>query len=202
MWEQIQASTDQLVYFVIGAAATTLFLIRMGLMMAGIGGDHGGDFHTEVAGDTDFAGHGHADGTGSTDTFQLFSLLSVMAFFMGAGWAGLAARLSWGLGPVASAGAAVGFGVACMALAAWLVTGMRRLESIPRMDLAACVGGTAQVYLAIPARGQGQGQVRVNVQGRSRIVAASSNGPALAAFTSVKVLSVQQDNSLVVEPQP
>ena len=52
------------------------------------------------------------------------------------------------------------------------------------------------------ARGPGQGQVRVNVQGRSRIVAASSNGPALAAFPSVKVLSVQQDNSLVVEPQP
>jgi len=202
MWETIQASTDQLVYFVIGAAATTLFLIRIGLMMAGIGdADHGGDFGTHIPGDADF-GDGHADHTTSGHTFQVFSLLSIMAFFMGAGWAGLAARLSWGWSPGASAGAAVAFGAGCMFLAAWLIRSMRRLESVPVMDLRACIGTTAQVYLNIPAHGQGQGQVRVNVQGRSRIVAASSSAGALAAFTPVKVLSVEPDNSLVVEAQP
>ncbi len=202
MWETIQASTDQLVYFVIGASATTLFLIRIGLMMAGIGdADHGGDFGTDVPGDSDF-GHGHADHTTSGHTFQVFSLLSILAFFMGSGWAGLAARLSWGWSPGGSAGAAVAFGTCCMFLAAWLIRSMRRLESMPVMDLRACVGTVAQVYLNIPARGQGQGQVRVNVQGRSRIVPASSTGNALAAFTAVKVLSVQPDNSLVVEAQP
>jgi hypothetical protein len=202
MWETIQASTDQLVYFVLGAAATTLFLIRIGLMMAGIGdADHGGDFGTDIPGDSDF-GHGHADHTTSSHTFQVFSLLSILAFFMGAGWAGLAARLSWDWSPGASAGAAVVFGVTCMFLAAWLIRSMRRLEAAPVMDLRACIGSVAQVYLNIPARGQGQGQVRVNVQGRSRIVAASSAAGALAAFTSVKVLSVQPDNSLVVEAQP
>jgi len=199
MWEQIQSSADQLVYFVVGAAATALFLIRMGLMMAGIGdADHGGDFGTDVSGDADFAGHdaGHVD---SGATFQIFSLLSMLAFFMGAGWAGLAARLTWGWGAGPSAAAAVGFGILCMLLAAWLIKSMRRLEAAPRMNLAACVGSTAQVYLPIPARGQGQGQVRINIQGRSRIVAASTQGEALSAFTAVKVLSVQSDNSLLVE---
>lgn len=198
MWEQIQASTDQLVYFILGAAATTLFLIRMGLMMAGIGdADHGGDFDTSVAGDTDFAHDAAHPASGGA--FQLFSLLSVLAFFMGAGWAGLAARLTWGWGTGASAGAAVGFGAACMLLSAWLIGSMRKLEAAPHMDLNACVGSIAQVYLPIPAKGAGQGQVRVNVQGRSRIVAAASNGAALPAFASVKVLSVQSDNSLLVE---
>ncbi len=202
MWEQIQASTDQLVYFTVGAAATTLFLIRIGLMMAGVGDADHGDFGTDVPGDTDFSGHGHADHTTSGHTFQVFSLLSILAFFMGAGWAGLAARMSWGWSAGASSGAAALFGGACMFLAAWLIRSMRRLEARPVMDLRACVGTIAQVYLNIPARGQGQGQVRVNVQGRSRIVAASSTGAALAAFTAVKVLTVQPDNSLVVEAQP
>jgi hypothetical protein len=202
MWDQIQSSTDQLVYFALGAGATALFVIRMLLMM--VGADHAtdGDFDTAVHGDADFAAHGHADHGSASHSFQLFSLLTVLAFFMGAGWAGLAARLTWGFGGAASAAAACGFGLACMLLAAWLVRGMRRLESMPRLDLGSCVGTTAQVYLLIPARGKGRGQVRLNVQGASRIVAASSNGGELPAFTSVRVVSVQPDSSVVVEAQP
>lgn len=202
MWEQIQSSTDQLVYFSLGAAATALFVLRMALMM--MGADHAGDgdFDTAAHGDSDFSSHGHADHTSAGQAFQMLSLLTVLAFFMGAGWAGLAARLTWGLGGTASAGVAAGFGLGCMLLAGWLMRGMRRLESMPRLDLGACVGSTAQVYLPIPARGQGQGQVRVTVQGASRIIAASSGGAALPAFTSVRIVSVQTDGSLVVEPQP
>ena len=202
MWEQISSSTDQFVYFVLGVTATALFLVRIVLLMVGVDHAHGGDFDTAVHGDSNFPSHGHHEGSASSQTFQMFTLLTVLAFFMGAGWAGLAARLTWQWSGPASAGASIGFGVACMVLAAWLMRGMKRLESVPRLDLNTCVGTTAQVYLPIPARGAGMGQVRVNVQGASRIVSASSNGGELPAFSSVKVVSVQSDNSLVVQALP
>lgn len=202
MWEQIQSSSDQLVYFVLGVTATALFVIRIVLLMIGVDHGHGGDFDTAVHGDANFPSHGHHEGSASSQTFQMFTLLTVLAFFMGAGWAGLAARLTWGWGGAGSAAAAVGFGVLCMLLAAWLMRSMRRLESLPRLDLRACIGTTAQVYLPIPAHGKGQGQVRVSVQGASRILPASSNGAELAAFSSVKVVAVQPDDSLLVEALP
>ncbi|MGQ0551691.1 MAG: hypothetical protein ACT4PU_00555 [Planctomycetota bacterium] len=205
MWETIGQSTDATVYFVMAAAATLLFLARLAMAMFGGGGDHGGDFDVHV--DTGAGGADHAAGAqdsqhaDSTAAFQLFSMLSLLAFFMGAGWMGLACRIDWQLGSLPSLAAAVGFGGLCMVLAAVLARSMRSLNSEPFSDLRLCVGSMAQVYLAIPARGQGRGKVRVSVQGRSRIVPAGSSGPSIAAFSSVKVLSVESDNSIVVEPQ-
>jgi hypothetical protein len=204
MWDLFNKSADVSIYAGMAISATLLFLLRLVLSMIGgdAGGDHGGDFSIDVHGDGighDAAGDGHHDSTGA---FKLLSVLSVLAFFMGAGWMGLACRLDWQLGTGASLAAAMGFGFACMLLAALLMRSMRSLNSEPHVDLRRCIGGVAQVYLAIPPRGAGRGQVRVSVDGQSRIVPAGSSGPAIAAFQSVKVLAVESDDSIVVEPKP
>ena len=77
---------DTAVYLIIAVAGTLLFLIRLAFTYFGGGG---GDF--EVDGDFDTDG-----------AFTFFSVLSILAFFMGAGWMGLACRLDWGLGRLPS----------------------------------------------------------------------------------------------------
>jgi len=196
VWEQIQSSNDTLVYFALASLATLLFLGKLLLVLLGAdGGGQDGDFDVLVLGED-----GGSTGTDpSASTFALFSVLSVLAFFMGAGWMGLAARMTWQLSPAASAGAAMGFGTACMLLSAVLMSRVHALNREMPENLATCVGQTAQVYLTIPAAGKGRGQVRVVVSGRSRVVPAESSGPELPAFASVTVISVRGDGCVLVQ---
>jgi hypothetical protein len=202
MWDLINTSADATIYFGMAVGATLLFLLRLVLSMIGgdAGGDHAGDFevHADAPGGVEHSADAHHD---TTSAFKLLSTLSILAFIMGAGWMGLACRVDWRLGSSASLAAALGFGFVCMLLAALLMRSMSKLNSEPTYDLRHCIGSAAQVYLPIPPRGAGRGQVRVSVDGRSRIVSAGSVGPAIPAFRSVKVLAVDADDSIVVEPQ-
>ena len=133
---------DTVVYLVMAVAGTALFLIRLGFTYFGGGG---GDF--EVDGDFD------------TDaSFSFLSVLSILAFFMGAGWMGLACRLDWNLGRLASSLIAAGFGFTMMLGASALSYWARRLDQTIEYDLRTAVGRTGRVYLTIPEKGQGHGQ--------------------------------------------
>lgn len=179
---------DVVAYVIMALAGTALFLIRLGL--AAIGGD-AGDADLEVSdlgGDSDAA-------------FSFFSALSILAFFMGAGWMGLACRLDWGVGQVGSALAATGFGAVAMGVSSGLMMFTRRLNSEATVDLKTAIGRTARVYLPIPAQGQGHGQVEVTVSGARKIVRAASNGEALPSFADAVVVEVQDDDCLIVAPK-
>jgi hypothetical protein len=175
---------DTAVYLIIAVAGTLLFLIRLAFTYFGSGG---GDF--EVDGDFDTDG-----------AFTFFSVLSILAFFMGAGWMGLACRLDWGLGRLPSSLIAAGFGFVMMLAASGLSVLARRLNLTITYDLGTAVGRTARVYLTIPAKGQGKGQVEVTVSGRKKVVNAVSAGPRLEAFTDVKIVEARDDETLVAGP--
>lgn len=187
--------TDASVYFAMGLVSTIVFLIRMVMMMfIGVDSDYdvaGGDF------DGDVGGH-HVDSTGS---FQVFSMLSITAFFMGAGWMGYACRAEWDLHSVPSAILAALFGGAMMMLASTALYQMRKLNESGGYVAKHCIGATATVYLTIPPKGQGNGQVTVTVDGRRKTMNARSTGDGIAAFTSVTVIDVDDDETLVVEPR-
>jgi hypothetical protein len=185
MPEFLDKFTDATIYFIIACVATLVFLIRLVMAMFGQDGGDGSDVDAP-----------HSDSTG---VFKLFSLLSIMAFFMGAGWMGLAARVDWELSGPLSALLAVGFGFAMMLLASGLAYMTRRLSSTPRFDLSTCIGSTAQVYLTIPDRTAGQGQVQLTVQGRRRVVRAVSTGGPIPAFAPVKVVGLESESVLIVE---
>ena len=85
--------SDATLYFSMAAIGTLLFSIRI-LMMLFFGFDDGGDFDVDADLDGGFEGH--------FGDFSLFSMVSILAFMMGAGWLGLACRLEWGVGPVMS----------------------------------------------------------------------------------------------------
>jgi len=183
--ELVRLGGDVVTYSIMALVGTSLFLLRLAFGLFG-----GGDF--DVDGDVD---------AGATDaSFTLFSLLSVMAFIMGTGWMGLACRLDWSLGRPLSAVISIGFGTTMMLLASGMMHVARKLNRDVTYDVKSAVGRTARVYMAIPAKGDGQGQVQVSVSGRLMTRPAVSNGPALAAFASVKVVDVRDDEILVVEP--
>jgi len=187
--ELVRLGGDVVTYSFMALVGTSLFLLRLAFGLFG-----GGDVDIDAGMDGDLH-------VGATDaSFTLFSLLSVMAFIMGTGWMGLACRLDWGLGRPLSAVIAVGFGAVMMALASSMMHMARKLNRNVTYDVKTAVGRTARVYMAIPAKGEGQGQVQVSVSGRLMTRPAVSNGPALAAFASVKVVDVRDDEMLVVEP--
>lgn len=174
---------DAVVYVVMAFVGTALFLIRLGF--AYFGGD-GGDLDVDA----------DVDG----DAFSFLSVLSILGFFMGAGWMGLACRLDWGLGRLTSSLIAAGFGFAMMMAASAMSYYARRLDQTIEYDVKTAVGRTARVYLTIPEKGQGHGQVEVTVSGRKKIIRAVSNGPRLEAFSDVTIVAARDDETLVAGP--
>jgi hypothetical protein len=184
-WPALMAlGYDAVVYLVMALVGTLLFLIRLGFTYFG---GNGGDFDV----DADF------DGDAS---FAFLSVLSILGFFMGAGWMGLACRLDWGLGRFASSLIAAGFGFAMMMAASGMSYYARRLNQTIEYDLRTAIGRIGRVYLTIPEKGQGHGQVEVSVSGRKKVVRAVSAGPRFEAFSDVKIVDARDDETLVAGP--
>jgi len=173
--------------------ATTFFMLRR-LLALFFGAD------TDV--DT-----GHLHDAGSDTSFGFFSLLSILAFFMGSGWMGQTCRVDWEVGGLASAAAATAFAFSfafsfafdMMMLASGLMFTARKLDRTIEYDLKTAVGRTAGVYMTIPKQGAGRGQVEVDVSGRRKTLEAISTGEKLDQFSSVTVVEVRDDQTLVVE---
>lgn len=183
----LETGTDVTVYFVMAMIATLLFVIR--LVFALFIGDAGdsGDFDMDVQHAADLSG----------DAFQMFSLLSITAFFMGAGWMGFAARNDWGLGGALSLVLSVGVGVLMMLIASGMMFFIRKLSSHPQIDMQSARGQIGRVYMQIPDKGLGQ--VEVIVSGSKNIYPARSHRGAIDSFTQVLVTDVENDGTLVVE---
>jgi hypothetical protein len=184
------AGIDAVFYFFFASIATLLFLIRLGWALFG-GGDANVDMDVDFdAVDTDI----HADGG-----FNILSIQSLLAFFMGAGWMGLIARFDWGLSRILTGFAAVIFGVVLMSFSVWLMVMVRRLERSNPYDVKTAVGHTGRVYMNIPEKGKGAGQVEVSVSGRKKVMSAVSADQAIESFTNVKVIDVRDDETLIVQ---
>lgn len=178
---------DVVVYLIMALVGTIFFVLRL-LISLFFGGD-GSDL------DGDLSDIGHAD-----STFSMFSMLSILAFFMGAGWMGLTCRVDWQLSSMVAALASAGFGFVLMLMASGLMAFARSLNRVVDYDPATAVGHTASVYMTIPEKGEGPGQIKVSVSGRLKMMDAISTGPRIPEFKSVRVVSVRDDGVFVVEP--
>lgn len=185
-WDDaLRYGMDVLIYLIMALVGTAFFVIRLAIALF-FGGD--GDVDGDMA---DVGGDG---------AFNMFSILSILAFFMGAGWMGLTCRIDWDLNSMVSAAAATGFGFVLMMMASGLMAFARKLNRTVSYDTATAVGRTASVYMSIPMKGQGNGKIQVSVSGRLKTMDAASVGPRIPEFTSVKVISVRDDGTFIVEP--
>lgn len=166
-------------WFTVPAVMGTLyFLIQLFMMQAA------GDLDFDV--DTDGV-HGH-DGGGEV---RLISLQSISAFFMGAGWMGLAAYrmldLSFGVSSL--------FAILGGAVSGWIIVTtsklVLKLQSSGNIELADTTGLAGSVCVQVPGAGQGQGRVKLVVQNRLREYDAVQDGEEpLPSGTRVTVFEV------------
>lgn len=192
-----------------------LFLIRIVLMFVGMGdsdvdadggGDidaDGGDFDADGGGDMDADGDmdGHhdapADGVADMLSFKLLSFQGLTGFFMMFGLVGLAISRAY-LGSIT---AIIGGSVAGLVLV-WVTDKLFRfvggLQHSGTMNMRNALNEEGTVYLTIPAN-EG-GKVRVNVQGRLKVVeAVSEDKEMIPTDTRVRVVGVVNENVLVVK---
>lgn len=186
-WEAMLLT--QKIYFCIGLAASVFLILQIITLLFGIG-DNG-----EV--DIDLSGDGEVDATVDlSDGFTLFSLRGIVAFFAIGGWTGYA------LAPVNTALAVVGSLVAgflALVAMALMMRAIMRLRSNGNIDNAKAVGKIADVYLTIPAKGNGSGKITMTLEERFVELNAIQNGEsAIVTGDKVKVISVLGD-TLVVE---
>jgi hypothetical protein len=176
-------------WFGVPAALGTLyFIIRLVLMLAGVAG--GGDVDLDASAD---APHGD-----SSHAMKVLSIHSLSAFLMGFGWGGLAAHhgfdvpwagaLLWGLGA----------GAAMVWVEAMLLKLVHDLQSSGTLPIDAALGAEGTVYVRVPGKGEGSGQVRVVIAGRDRVYTAVSEGEVLERNARVRVVRVNDDNTVSV----
>jgi membrane protein implicated in regulation of membrane protease activity len=170
---------------VVGGA---IFIVRMILMLAGLGGHdvHDGQFDYS---DT------HADADAS---FKLFSLHGLTGFFMMFGLVGLGLSRQRLIPDLVAGAVGVLAGLATVWVIGKVFSGMAKLQSDGTLRLSDAIGQQGKVYLTIPAGGAGQ--VQVAFQGRLMIYeAVSANKESIKTGDQVVVIDITGGNILVVE---
>lgn len=180
---------DNAGYFALPAAlGTAFFLFRLAFLM--MGHAHGMDLHVDASVDGTHTDPGEA--------FKLLSLQSISTFSMGFGWGGLGAyrgaAWSWQMSVLV----AVAAGIGMVWLLALMLKAVFDMQQSGNITLDSALGGEGEVYVNIPASGEGSGQVRLVLNDRLRIVGAKSESGAIASQRRVKVVRVNQDNTVGV----
>ena len=176
---------------------TLFFSLRTALMFVG-GADGGVDADVDFDVDVDVDLDTDVDAGDSTDAFKVLSIQSIAAFTMGFGWGGLGGLKGLGWSPAMSAAFGVASGVGMLWLLGTMLKAVYRLQSSGNIPIAQTLEVEGRVYAAIPARGEGKGRVRLVIDDRERFYKASTEGDALPSRERVRVVSINEDNSVTV----
>ncbi len=130
--------------------------------------------------------------------FHILTLRTVMAFFVSFGWMGVSLANN-ALAPWAQMLISIGFGLAMMALVAFLMWGVYRLQADGTAQNVNALGSSGTVYLTVPAERVGHGKVNVMLQGAyvERDAVTDEKAP-LSYGTEIVVVGVSGENTLVV----
>ena len=184
-WTSLNGSFP--VFYAIAFVSTALLAVQLALNLFGLAGHDmatdvsaGPGFDTEVAMD-------HPELSTHSSGLGLISMRTVVAFFVGFGWAGVvfltANRSVW----LATLSAFI-VGVVFMFVVFFLMRSVLRLSESGNIDFRNSVGQTGTVYTTVRGPGKGPGQVQVVVQGRLREMAAvSQDGTELSPGTPIRV---------------
>ncbi len=165
------------IFYYIAVFSTILFLVKI-IIFYIFGGEAEvvSDFTTEFEMET---------------SFDFLSVQSILAFFMGFGWIGLAGVSQWHLKPVPAIAIAVVFGLILMFSSAYLMFLIKKLNKRVVKNYAACVGKTAKAYTAFHP--EGDGQIEVEVNGRLSIEkAVNTTQEEIEAFSEVKITDYKE----------
>lgn len=182
----------QQVFWGCAIVSSVVFLVQMvltivGMDSAGVDADVDFDVADVGAGDTMDLGGG----------ISLFSVRSLVNFFVGFGWAGVSLRSLIGSDVLLLlAAAAVGFLFVLMFF--YIKKKTKAFEANGAFDIRNCQGKVANVYLRIPAANAGKGKVQVSVNGAYHEIDALTDGEAIPSGQKVRITEVIDGETLRV----
>ena len=165
------------VYFLIAVISTTIFVIKVILMFMGA------DDSLDISDD-------------SSDAFELVSIQSILAFLMGFGWIGLAARNEWGMNSILSLIVGGLFGFAMMLLVTFLMKQVKKLNKSAKFDINDCIGIIGKAYTDL--KPDELGQVQVKVAGKLMIFDAINFTQEKIEFFAPIIVDKVDNNVLIV----
>jgi membrane-bound ClpP family serine protease len=124
-------------------------------------------------------------------SFTFLSLQSILAFFMGFGWAGsTCAKKEYEMSSVVVILISVAAGTALLFLSVWLMSLVKKLNFTPKVDLNSAIGRIGTAYTRM--RPNGTGKVRIELNGKVSIFnAKNSTTCEINAFERVKIIAVK-----------
>ena len=174
----------QNVLIAISIFSTILYIIKLVIFIF-IGGD------TEV--DTDF------DTMTDTDiSFNFLSVQTILAFFMGMGWSGLAALVQFNLSGRVSLAIALLVGLVFMYLTAYLMYSIKKLNQNVKEDVTTLVDKTGKAYTSIAPHSEGQIQIDINNR-LSFFTAINESDENIDSFTPIKVTRVENNQIYIIK---
>lgn len=175
---------------------TTFFVIRTLSMF--VGGDVGADADFDVDVDLDSGSDVDVDVDDSSHSFKILSIQAISSFLMGFGWGGLGGYMGGGWPAIVSVLFAVVCGVAMVWLLAKLLAWIYSLQSTGNVPMYHALEAEGTVYTGVPEQRSGLGRVRVIIDDREIFYRAVTEGEALPRDERVRVVSINDDNSVTV----
>lgn len=174
--------------------ASVVFTIQTVLSFIGIGDMDGGDVDLDV----DLDGTPDVDSLDDAGSMHLLSIRNIIYFLLGFGWTGISL---WQTIPnrVVLTVVAVLVGCAFVAIFMVLFRQMMKLQHNGAFDISDAVNKVCDVYLRIPAEGQGLGKVQISFNGSVQELDARTQGEMLPSGSKVRVLRVIDKKVLEVE---
>lgn len=181
-WEQLRLIGQ--IYFVLSCVATALLLIQFILLLIGFSGD----------GDIDIGGDGGADFDGDADGgIGFFTVKGLVGFFAIGGWVGVACVLG-GLKDVWTILVSIICGLVAFVAIGLAFKAIRKLQANGAIDNRNAIGKLAEVYLKIPAKGEGHGKLSIVIQGKLiEMDAVTDEAEAIPTGREVKVIGLIGD---------
>jgi len=204
-WSAIPAFEKFFWYLAI--PSTLVFFVQLIMFLIGGGGhddisdahdfdhdmDH--DFDHDVDHDID---HDVDHELGDHASFRVFTFRNLIILFACFGWSGIAGLRS-GFSKIIAILVALAIGFVVTLMVAGLFYLFTRLQGSGTMNIKNALDAVGTVYLPIPAKKSATGMVQVPVQGSTRELQAITDGPKLPTGTKVKVVSIIDHETVMVE---
>ena len=182
----------QKVFWACALISSVLFVIQLLLLIIGVDSDStDADVSTDVP---DFDG----DTTDLGGGFSLFSIKNMINFLVGFGWAGVCFHKHIE-SPYLLTLAALAVGLAFIGMFFLIYRQTRKFESNGAFRIKDCIDKTADVYLRIPAKGEGKGKIQISVNGSVHEIDAIAEDSMISTGAKVRVVEIIDNTTVRVK---
>jgi hypothetical protein len=174
----------------IAIPTSIIFIIQS--IMTFIGGDASDstEFHTDT--------EGYSPETSGGDNSHFFSLRNLINFLLGFSWAGIGFYNSIE-NRFLLIFIAFNVGFIFVVMFFYIIKQLLRLGEDNTFNIQNTLSKTADVYLTIPAKGNGKGKIHISVNGSFHELDAITENDRIETGSIVKIIKITADNIVVVE---